>query len=364
MNEITLTPNRRLAATLHKTFVKQQQAQQLICWTTPDILPLTSWLQKCWQQYTLRSSECEPYLLNAAQELFLWEKIIASSRESDQLLQVHETAELVKAANKMLKEWGVAISHPAFQSAEDYAALAKWITEYQRICKQQNWIDAASIVERLHGNISLPKTVHLIGFTELSPQIKNFLQACEKITHQAEPIAVTRRIALEDAEEELLTIARWAKTTHLANKDATIACVIPELEKSRDRVAQIFAEVFAETGAYNISAGKQLTQYPIIDVALQLLGLFKNKVTDVTLSYLLTSPFLGEAEREHSRRGSYDVYIRKENISSTQLEVLLEDSLTKICPALAKRLNEFLTKVKVLPELQNYQQWAVTFNDF
>ena len=49
-NTIVLTPNRRLAATLHKLYQQQQWAKGLISWQTPTILPIHHWFQQMrWQ---------------------------------------------------------------------------------------------------------------------------------------------------------------------------------------------------------------------------------------------------------------------------------------------------------------------------
>src|SRR5579862_6906664 len=88
-----LTPNRRLSATLQKQFQSFQLSQEHACWQTPDILPLSSWLKRCWQQHILNTVAPSPQLLNAAQEQFVWEKIILQTKHSHQLLQVSETAQ-------------------------------------------------------------------------------------------------------------------------------------------------------------------------------------------------------------------------------------------------------------------------------
>src|SRR5262249_6966350 len=119
------------------------------------------------------------------------------------------------------------------------------------------------------------------------------------------------RLGLENFDQEIQTIARWAKSTHQINPEACIGCVIPTLDKNRDRVNQLFSEVFEnQTNTFNISAGKSLSDYPVIHAAISLLQLHQNTITRESLSYLLTSPFLGESQLELTRRANLDRELR------------------------------------------------------
>ncbi len=144
---LVLTPNRRLATTLHKLYQTYQQNQQHACWQTPDILPLSSWLQRLWHDVTSQSLSHNLFLLNSAQEHFLWESIVSQSKESAPLLQVAETADIAKSAWGLLKQWEVDIHDPLFDSAEDYLALKHWATQFHTLCQEKHWIDTASLPE-------------------------------------------------------------------------------------------------------------------------------------------------------------------------------------------------------------------------
>lgn len=359
---LTLTPNSRLSRTLLQLYALEQLDKGHASWHTPDILPLNAWLQKLWSQFCLQSFDNHPYLLNPEQEQFIWEKILVHTKNADQLLQIYETADLVRSAYYLLKQWRVDINQSIFQTAEDYVALVNWIKEYQTICKNNHWIDTASLPEILENKISLPKHIKLNGFTEISPQIKYFLRNSElEFINCEQACESSARISLETADEELLTMARWAESIYAKDKNARIACVFPDLATNRDRVAQVFGEIFVNEEAFNISAGKPLIQYPIIDTAINLLNLYKKKTTATIFSYLLTSPFLGDAEYERGKRSALDVYLRKENITDIQLD-FIADILNKFTPKLANKITNFFEQLTTLPEVQSYQAWAYSFN--
>src|SRR5579871_225211 len=87
-----ITPNRRLSATLHKLYQTYQLKQQAEAWETPDILPVSSWIQRSSAQLLNHATLTSPLLLTTAQEQFIWEDIVAATSESLQLLQLAETA--------------------------------------------------------------------------------------------------------------------------------------------------------------------------------------------------------------------------------------------------------------------------------
>ena len=91
---------------------------------------------------------------------------------------------------------------------------------------------------------------------------------------------------------------------------------------------------------FNISAGKRLSEYPVIHAALELLNLQVDKIPLMTLSNILRSPFLGEAESEMLTRANLDSALRRKNISVTSLGSLLEKnselSFHKYCPRTRK----------------------------
>lgn len=382
-NTTVITPNRRLSATLHKRYQQHRLDQQHTCWPTPDILPVSSWIDRLWRDHTSRQFAPSPLILNPAQEQFLWEKIVLLAKESEQLLQIAEAAEIAKSAWGLLQQWQVDIHQPLFRAAQDYAALYQWALEFQKIIAENNWLDAASlpnlVIEKINTtDILPPKRIILAGFTEISPQLKKLLSACEQqgseILHfntlANTDLSDCRLLGLTDNEKEIQTIARYAKSIWKKDPDATIGCVVPSLDKIRDRVMQIFSEVFAENNTFsidiknspfNISAGKRLSHYPIINTALQLLFLYKKNVSIETLSYLLTSPFLGEGEAERLKRSSFDSLLRKSNTNHINLTNF--PSLATHCPHLAKRIKQFLDLIANQSENLSYTAWAEFFNE-
>lgn len=398
-----LTPNRRLAATLHKLLQAKHAKDGLTCWQTPDILPAMSWINRLWQTYTSQSFDSLPHLLSSSQEQILWESILRQSKENPLLLQITETASTVHSAWSLLKQWQIKLDHPALSSSDDYASMKKWAETFNAICQQRHWIDSASIPDLLmvyvaQGKIILPKRIILAGFTDHSPQMTALLTACEQqgvhIVHYVPPEAAehsVKRCQLNDREDEIIAIARWAKAIHDLQPAATIGCVIPTLDEVRDTAQQLFTEVFIPPGSdtpieripFNISAGKPISHYPVIQAALTLLTLVKPSIPIDTFNQILTTPFIGEAEQERVKRANLDSQLRKSNVITISLKQILntchpehsegssskdeilrcsqnDNILHKYCPQLAKRLSAYLDLLEACKPYQTHAEW-VTF---
>src|SRR5579872_842367 len=324
-----LTPNRRLAATLLNQFNQCQIDQQKTCWQSLDILPLQSWLQRLWNDFSANEIKTMPLLLSANQKSILWEMILHQSSQSDALLQINETAKMAESAYELLKSWEVNFNDPILSSTEDSQVFQEWAKQFQKYCKKNNWIDNASISDLLKenlisGKIIPPKKIILVGFTEISPKDVSFLNACEKAGTQLiyynnqESAKFIKKIALSDEETEIRTMACWAKKTYEASQKKTpyfIGCVVPRLEILRETVLQIFSDIFTESGTFtldhtslpfNISAGKNLLSFPIVKTAIELLKLAQNTIHSDSMNQILRSPFIGDAENERLKRAYFE----------------------------------------------------------
>jgi ATP-dependent helicase/nuclease subunit B len=365
---IVLTPNRRLSATFLKLHQQQQLSLEKTSWPTLAILPFPSWVQRLWQDYIDVTLEDAPALLTPNQEQIIWEDIISQSEQGGQLLQLSSTAELAKAAWGTLKQWRIDRADPGLQTTEDSRFFQAWAQRFQEKCEKQHWLDSNSVTqivcEKIRaGVIAPPAHLLLLGFTEISPLYTDLLAACDtaggKITHYipAEKNRAAHRLGLKDEETEIRAMARWAKALWEKNPAQRIGCIFPRLEDLRDNVIKLFSEVFAEAGTYclnytrypfNISAGKNLSTYPVIHSALRILNLRRENIPLPVINHLLLTPFIGFAESERLARAKFAMELTRANAAVISLSQLLNPSgqhrylnLPQHCPALAALWDDF-----------------------
>jgi ATP-dependent helicase/nuclease subunit B len=369
-NSIVLTPNQRLAKYLGRLFQHEQLQAEQTCWQSPVILPINIWLSQSWADYANNNPDNLPLVLNPTQETLLWQQVLSASSYKDYFLRLSETANLVKAARALLLKWKVDLNHSLFDSAEDYTALKHWVTQFQGLLDKNNWIDSATLPALITNQIQqqqipAPGSILLVGFNEIEPQIQQLLDAAAEHGCSVDSINLSgdqseqQRISLEQQDDEWYAMARWAKKMHTDNPAAEIGCVIPSLDKQRDRITQIFSEVFADSSEFNISAGRNLNFYPAVYTALKLLRLHSKKISSEELYVILDSPFVAGGESERLRRSAFDRKIRNDNTASFDLQQLSEN---KLCPILAKRIQKLQVLLEDKPDKATYQEWAHFFN--
>ncbi len=359
-----LTPNRRLAAVLLEAIAREQNQKAVQVFETPDVLSINQWLVRLFQEQTRSDIADHPLLLTASQERFLWEKIIRESKQQEYLLQLSETAALAESAWALLQQWQIPLSHAAFDQSEDARALHEWLSTFDALLKNENWLDEASLPTWLSTKLSNTQytiPLVLLGFTELTPQwqafFSRFTQLSRSDFHQH--IAKMQRAEIKDHDQELMHMAHWAKTRAKQHPEARIACVLPNLEKERDRVWQIFSECFADTGIpVNLSAGRTLSCYPLIRTALQLLNLNLQAIPIKTWQELLCSPFFAESESEQLQRLTHLEMLSRGNYTHYSVQEATQESrLIK----LSKRLQDWRDVFVELPQQQSFYAWGQTF---
>lgn len=368
-NYTIITPNRRLASAL-KAQIEAQQTD--ICFVTPVVLPVNVWIQELWNIYSRQTFTTLPHLLNSTQEQVLWESIIRNSSWQEYLLQVTETARLVKSAYSLLKQWRVNTADPLFESANDYAACKYWIETFQHYCETNQWLDSASLPDFLMakiaaGELTLPQNIYHAGFTELTPQIQALLNLAatqgSQVANYELPCISSQIVRTEanNADDEIIAAARWAMELYKEHPQARIACVFPGLDKQRERIRQLFIEVTGNNELFNLSAGRPLAEYPVIRAALRLLGMSGKQYNIEQIYFLLSTPFIAGGESEYLRRSQLDQWRRSRNYSVIS-NSNLENSPLSRCPLLFHRLKSFKALLEQT-EAKPFAHWALQFNE-
>jgi|GEM_PF-6775292 len=203
------------------------------------------------------------------------------------------------------------------------------------LCQLNQESEKSAVSKTLNPFAILPHHLLLVGFEQLtlSPQEQALLGVVQQLgcnieyldPNQNEP-QVNRQTCLvfNKPDEEIYAMARWAYQRWLAQPDSDIGCIVPDLHVRRDEVARIFTEVFTvaaittllgkETNqeertikkddlshqvqqrnvafSFNISVGKLLASYPVVDAALTLLGLGRESLSIDEWQKIFTTPFL------------------------------------------------------------------------
>ncbi|HVW63395.1 MAG TPA: PD-(D/E)XK nuclease family protein [Nitrosospira sp.] len=345
-----VTPNRRLAAELKRNFDQIQAAGGAIAWEAADILPISAFIERLYQE-ALYSGQVPglPVLLTSAQEDILWEDVIRRSAAGAALLSIPDTAQLVREAWTLAHAWELVPRLGSCPLNEDGRAFLDWASLFKKKVRRMRGIDRGRLFDLAselctHPGTRKPKRLVCYGFDILTPQQASFLETlaktgCEVVTVQPprrEPQCVNvSRVACADQEDEIRHAAAWARARVEANGSARIGIVVPELSSRLDAVKRVFGSVMQPDvqqslpGAarpvlpFNVSLGVPLTSCPIVRTAFLVLELGAMEVSFEQASALLRSPFIRGGETEMTARARLDARLRKRSDPAVTLEQLL-----------------------------------------
>lgn len=398
-----LTVNSRLSRTLTQILEEERLSAGMTVWQTIPILPLSAWLEQCWDTLLDQwdTVDCyPPTLLTPWQERLVWEKVISDSPEGKGLLRISEAARNAQNAWKLLKEWHVTLTESDLLDHEDATVFHSWSLNFSNLMQKNQWLDQSSLAYYLSQHINrlfLPKQILLAGFQRVPPAHRILFSALEKIGVNVEQITSSgqpghmNRIGFSDLESEIRAAALWSKkhlTQHTKIQEnpnvskGKVGIVIPNLTTLYPKVVEIFSNTFYPgttpsaidplSRVFNISLGVGIAQTPLVQDALMLLGLAKGFVNLDHYFSILHSPFYTGGDIEGSQRSLLDARLRNMgkrslSLSKLQKEATLSTQTSPACPILATLLKQFIDtlnnhstlKIKEKPSV-----WAHHFSEW
>ncbi len=366
-----LTPNPRLAQALVAAVDRVHLAAGRAAWEAPDVLPVAAFLQRIHDEALhAPSGAALPALLTTAQALVLWEEALRASRWHERMLSVAATAALAAEAWELAHAWHLEDAVGAGGATEESEAFAGWCAHYRRRTQREGCIDAARL-PRLAGEllaervVEAPTELVLHGFDLVTPQLQDFLAACERsgvaLARCEAPRADgdVRRVELDSPRQELEWAARWARARLEAadGPSPRIAIVVPGLEQRRSEAWRVFSRVLApasrspraDAALFNISLGEPLADFALVDGALALLDAAFGTLSFDRASRLLRSPFLAGSRAEAGERARLDVALRRSapaTLTLTRLRALAGEATSRgrapACPRLVALLDRLI----------------------
>nr|VFJ47842.1 MAG: probable DNA repair protein [Candidatus Kentron sp. FW] len=388
-----LTVDRQSARNLQLTYDARALADGLRCWETPDILPLSAWVERSWREYATRTAL--PVLLSTFREQALWERIIRKRMAPGQqeLLQVAQAARDARAAWEWLKGWRVPDRKISDNGNSEIEIFSDWARTFSRLCRTYDWIDSTSALDVLIEAVRARKfrfqgRMIFMGFEEFIPQQQELLRALAdggmEICHWLPVSSTSRsptaaRISLPDEEKELESAARWTRALLKSGVRGPIGIVIPELPRLRRVALRVFDEILCpeikQPGTttperpFQCSSGPTLAEIAPIRDAMFALTLANGDHPVASFSRLLLSPYFVAAEAEFVTRAEIDVRLRA--IGEPRLTLSMVCRHPKVFPTtpdgvsqLQIGLVQMIESLSRLPTRRTLVDWVGTFADW
>jgi len=382
-----VTATQRIASHLHYRYAREQSESGLTAWESPSILSWQVWLSRFWNEYTV-AGHGDRVLLTAQQQLAVWQQLLSRSAQAKQLFNTMSAARRAVDAWTLCQQWLTPVFPEAAYLNEDARAFRSWVRDYEKLCRDNNWIDVAVLAGYLAENITaigvaFDKKIALFGFDDFSPQQRAFITALKKSGCSIiEQVSVNRNrhvacSVFVDSRAEIRAAANWAREIIASAPAASIGIVVPDLPAQRKYIEDGFDDVLHPGSllsapddtcrSFNISLGQPLTDYPVINTALLILGLGKQPLLLDELGTLLRTPYFRGAETEQFQRARLNVKLHDSGEQQLTLDSVLSiggnhGTEARQCGIILDCLQEWQVSFRSLPNRQSAQQWIVSFS--
>ncbi len=368
-----VTPNRRLSAAVRRGFDQHVRAQGHPAWVAADVLPWNAWLERIFREASLRG-EANRLLMSHWQARALWRRVIADAPEGQGLLQVDTMVDAALQAWELGHAWRLLPALQTHPLSDEAGAFLRWARAYEAICTHDELTDQARLADLvcdlvLRGSPAVPRSLVAFGFDALTPQHEKVLEALRSRRVEVDLLLQTGdggRAAVmrhPDVLHEIRAVALWARSCMVANPQARVGVVVPELNRLRGAITRVFDEILQPDAIlhpnriplrpWNISLGVPLADWPLVHAALLLLDLACGPVSIHRTGLLLRSPFLGGAESERNARALLDARLRRLGDPHIALDGLIRHAGAEghaySCGMLADRLAALRARLRELP---------------
>jgi probable DNA repair protein len=367
---IVITGNARLSRQMRHEFDGKQQDQGEQLWESPDILPRDAWLRRCWDECVYSDPISTPVLLDASQELVLWEQVIENSGAAEILLDAPTTAGTVAGAWNILHSWDLPRTAALFEGVPDAEAFFGWMNAVEAKLRDNHWLTASQLPQALTdriraGTLRIPGTIYCAGFDEIISSDQRLFEAIRESGGVVSELpAVTSfitpqhfRAAFENTSVEILHAATWARRELERSPNSQIGIVVRGLASLRIVVERIFDEVLHSevdftrsdaSRAFHISVGAPMNDSALVTAALLVLAL-RRGMPLADAGMLLRSPFLRLGP---ALGASVDTALRREGAPDVSLGAHV----------IGRHFEPLARAFQVLPALQRPSQWSATFS--
>ncbi len=314
---MVVTASRRLARHLRLRHAAGRAAAGAAAWLAPRYVPWDVWLAEAWQAAAYRPEAPLPApVLTPRQSRLLWERAASRALGESTLAATGGLAAQAAASWQRACDWGVpaeAIREAA--RSPDATFLAGAIAYYTAACAEGGWRDPAALAAALAARFRRSEATAMVdgpvtfaGFERPAPAQRDLVDAMREAgvpvtVERAEGRSVAATVSVRDAPDrdaELRAAGAWARECLLAEPGRRIGIIVPDLAGRAARAGRLIGEGFSPgwqlradgISGINVSYGRPLADYGLIDAALGVLGLIRDDPDFAVLGRLLRSPFM------------------------------------------------------------------------
>jgi len=349
-----IVPSRQRAHAVQLAHAAQQLRAGRRVWTSPDALPLESWLARELERRATADALHWPRLLSATEEWWLWREATAEATDALALVNPGTLAEALLRSDALAAEFAIDLARLSSAPGAEWALLGKTRRRVEQRCESLGAARLANSVARLSLAAGSPP-IALQGFLHWSPRLQELARRlaeagivtrCTRAAARAP--AVPSIVIAGDELDELERVADWCCDRLRDRADARLLIVAPGAAGRRERLATLIRQAIAPAdsladaaGGYTavaIEGGEPLALRPSIAHALATLEWLAGGADDFShLSVWLLAPYW--ARPEPAARARLELWLRERAFLRLDVRELLT-ALRAVPTALAKPAQE------------------------
>ena len=346
---VVIVPTRSLVNNLSEQIAKQKLAEGHQVWEAPNILLWSDYLNQLWQSNRsnmLNERAKHKTLISPQQALLIWTQVIEASKRSERsltLLNVGQTAKAVQRSWRLMNDWRLEAASLENDHVADTEQFLSWVNAYRKVLDKRNFIDQQLLANNLQsiGYQLLFNKIVWYSYDLITNQQAEFNQyAIDNgvvIDYQQAPACIDQVINYQrftTQKYELLAVLQDARTLIEQDPKATINIVVPDLQHRYMQVRDLARDVFYPAKSplelqqlncvYRFSLGEALKQWPAIETALTVIGLFKNRIRLSDFSFLLRNRFLRNCQAHSNECRIFTRWLKERRINTLGIDQLVE----------------------------------------
>ncbi len=257
-----MVPSRQRSEAVRLAYAAGALASGRSVWSTPDVLPLDTWLSR---EIERRSATGErlPRLLTPAEHWLLWRQCTSQLTDSLDLVARGPLAEALRQASELAREFLIDIAPARFAPGTE----GRLLYEVERAVAARLEAMGAVTASELAGRLACmggPRDVLLAGFERLTPRLDALITSrgaggCathfRRLPQFATGVPHARAVLATDASEELERIADWSRARLAAQPDARLLVLMPGAPEARERLVTLIRQNIDPASALSAPLG-------------------------------------------------------------------------------------------------------------
>lgn len=350
-----LTANRRQSRIIRRLYDDAQVAAGRRCWIAADVLPLDAWLGARWQELTARDPAL-PTLLSDTETSWPWRQT-ASRYLDPTLVSVPDMAAAARRAWLQLQRYGATLDDLDNEPlTRDQRQFHQWARQVDGGLAREGWLDPGqlelAVGEHAHRLEGLPNLL-MAGFDRPAPALTRLMQRIEAAGAGVAWAPAGARAGdcrvhgAADTHDETRAWLSWARQRLLAQPDARLAIVVPDLQSRRgaiERALEAHLQPELELPGtrerdrpWDLAGGEPLAAVGLAAAALDCLAGLVPRLEVSVVSRLLRSRY-SPAGDDWDPRVRLDVKLRRRGVASWTLTALAAMARREGCPGIARAL--------------------------